>query len=99
MKPGGYGSRLKAGTTWRELRSSLTFRAELPVPQKRNRLRDRQSTPWQPRMRRADDDMIDHAVEPRVRHRHPAVVRLGQEGGGDRIDRPVSSDHADGVVD
>ena len=55
--------------------------------------------PHQPRMRRRDHDVIRHAVEFGVRNRHPSVMRLRQHRPGHWIDRPVSGDDADGIID
>ena len=70
-----------------------------PIPQKRNRLFDRYSIPHQPRMRRRDHDVIRHAFEFGVRNRHPSIMRLRQHCPGHWIDRPISGDDANGIID
>jgi hypothetical protein len=50
-------------------------------------------------MRRCDHDVIRHAVEFGIRNRHPAVMRLRQHCPGHWIDRAVSGDDADGIID
>ena len=43
--------------------------------------------------------MVRHAVEFGVRNRHPSVMRLRQHRPGHWIDRPVSGDDADRIID
>src|SRR3982074_2387619 len=50
-------------------------------------------------MRGADDDVIRHPVEFGVCHRYPSVMRLWQKCRCDWVDRPVTGDDADRIVD
>src|ERR1700737_1311695 len=68
------------------------------MPKKRDGLLDRQTAPHQRGMRYADHNMIDHAVEPGVLDRYPSVMRLRQKYRRYRIDRPVSRDDADRII-
>src|SRR5260370_32587572 len=68
------------------------------VPKKRDGLFDRQTASHQRGMRYADHNVIDHAVEPGVLDRYPSVVRLRQKYRRYRIDRPVSRDDADRII-
>jgi hypothetical protein len=72
---------------------------ERSVLQKRDRLRNRVGIPHQKWMRTVNDDIIGHAVEFGVCHRHPSIMRLRQERRGEGVNRTVARDDADGVVD
>src|SRR5256885_14875842 len=72
---------------------------KLAFHEKGNRLLDRNAIPHQPWMRGADHDVILHAVEFGVRHRYSSVMWLRQKRRYDRIDRTVSGDDADGIID
>src|SRR6266404_9341539 len=50
-------------------------------------------------MRSANDGMIRHPVEFGVCHRYPSVMRLWQKCRCDWVDRPVTGDDADQIVD
>src|SRR6266478_9107536 len=77
-----------------------TLRSAKPaLPKKRDGLLDRQRVSQQRRMRYADHNMVNHADEPGVLNRYPPVMRLRQQCRRYRVDRPVSRDDADRVID
>src|SRR5882724_4596708 len=77
---------------------AMTRLTEFSIPQKRNRLLDRTVLLHQKRVRGADNDMIGHSFEPGILNRHPAVMRPGQEYRRQRINRSISGNYADGII-